>query len=65
MSQAGQAEQDASFYPLRVRELLRDTEDAVVLTFDVPPELGETFGFTQGQYLTLKQVIDGKPIRRS
>ncbi|MGA9572629.1 MAG: 1,2-phenylacetyl-CoA epoxidase subunit PaaE [Lysobacterales bacterium] len=54
-----------SFYPLRVRELARDTDDAVVLTLEVPAELAATFTFIQGQYLTLKQVIDGEEVRRS
>jgi len=53
------------FYPLRVKELHKDTEHAVVLTFDVPAALAETFIFKQGQYLTLNQQIDGKAVRRS
>ena len=53
------------FYPLRVKDLYRDTEDAVVLTFDVPTEQSSTFAFTQGQYLTLKREINGEEIRRS
>lgn len=65
MSRAKPAESNQSFRPLRVRELHRDTDDAVVLTFDVPVDLADTFRFTQGQYLTLKQVIDGSEMRRS
>jgi ring-1,2-phenylacetyl-CoA epoxidase subunit PaaE len=53
------------FYPLRVKELHKDTENAVVVTFDVTAELADTFEFIQGQYLTLNQVIDGEEIRRS
>ena len=37
----------------------------MVLTFDVPAELADTFAFTQGQYLTLSHTIDGEPVRRS
>ena len=54
-----------NFYPLRVKELHKDTDDAVVLTFDVPAELSDTFKFIQGQYLTLNQSIDGEAVRRS
>ena len=54
-----------NFYPLRVKELHKDTENAVVLTFDIPAELSDTFTFIQGQYLTLEQSIDGKAVRRS
>ena len=53
------------FYPLRVKELHKDTEHAVVLTFDVPAELARTFDFKQGQYLTLSQQINGNSVRRS
>lgn len=53
------------FYSLRVNDLHRDTDAAVVVTFDLPDELADKFGFIQGQYLTLNQQIDGKNIRRS
>jgi len=53
------------FYPLQVKGLHKDTENAVVVTFDVPDELADRFGFIQGQYLTLNQKIDGEDVRRS
>ena len=53
------------FHPLRVRAVQRDTEEAVVVSFEVPPELQPVFGFTQGQYLTLRSEIDGQDLRRS
>lgn len=53
------------FHPLRVRSIERDTPEAVIVTFEVPPELREVFGFTQGQYLTLRKEIDGQDLRRS
>lgn len=53
------------FYPLRVKDLHKDTENAVVVTFDVPAEHAEKFTFIQGQYLTLNQQIDGEEVRRS
>ena len=53
------------FHPLRVREVLPDTAEAVVVAFDVPPELREVFSFTQGQYLTLRRDINGADLRRS
>ena len=43
------------FHPLRVREVVPDTAEAVVVAFDVPDQLREVFSFTQGQYLTLAQ----------
>jgi len=53
------------FHPLRVRAIEPDTAEAVIVSFDVPPELRDTFGFTQGQYLTLRKTIDGQDLRRS
>ncbi|BEP63189.1 phenylacetate-CoA oxygenase/reductase subunit PaaK [Variovorax sp. V213] len=53
------------FHPLRVKAVEPDTPEAVVVSFEVPPELREVFGFTQGQYLTLRRDIDGQDLRRS
>ena len=53
------------FHPLRVRSIEPDTAEAVVVSFDVPEELRGVFGFTQGQYLTLRKEIDGQDLRRS
>lgn len=53
------------FQPLTVREVRADTDDAVVVTFDVPASTAEDFRFEPGQYLTLRQTIDGVDVRRS
>ena len=53
------------FHDLRVRRVETDTTEAVIVSFDVPPALREVFGFTQGQYLTLRKQIDGQDLRRS
>ena len=53
------------FHPLRVKSITPDTQEAVVVTFEVPENLREVFGFTQGQYLTLRKEIDGQDLRRS
>ena len=53
------------FHPLRVREIIPDTAEAVVVSFDVPDHLREVFSFTQGQYLTLRKEIEGQDLRRS
>ncbi len=54
-----------TFHPLRVRAIEPDTAEAVIVSFDVPADLREVFGFTQGQYLTLRTDIDGQDLRRS
>ena len=53
------------FHPLRVRRVEPDTAEAVIVSFDIPAELRQTFGFTQGQYLTLRHKVDGQELRRS
>ena len=53
------------FHPLRVRRIEPDTAEAVIVTFEVPPDLRDVFGFTQGQYLTLRREVDGQDLRRS
>jgi ring-1,2-phenylacetyl-CoA epoxidase subunit PaaE len=54
-----------TFHELRVRRVDPDTEEAVIVTFDVPEPLRQVFGFTQGQHLTLKKSVDGQELRRS
>jgi len=53
------------FHPLRVRRIEPDTAEAVIVTFEVPPDLRDVFGFTQGQYLTLRREVEGQDLRRS
>jgi ring-1,2-phenylacetyl-CoA epoxidase subunit PaaE len=53
------------FHELRVKRIEPDTEEAVIVSFDVPEPLREVFGFTQGQYLTLRKTLDGQELRRS
>ncbi len=53
------------FYPLRVREVRRETPDTVSVALEVPEPLRETFCFSAGQYLTLRAYIDGEEVRRS
>ena len=53
------------FHPLRVREVQPDTDEAVIVSFDVPEPLRKTFHFTPGQYLTLRSMVEGEDLRRS
>ena len=53
------------FHPLKVRAIEPDTAEAVIVSFDVPEPLRDVFGFTQGQYLTLRKEIAGEDLRRS
>lgn len=53
------------FHPLTIRDVRRETEDAVSIAFDLPAELAEDFRFHQGQFLTLRTEMDGQEVRRS
>jgi len=53
------------FHPVEVASVARETRDAVVLRFAIPPSLEHAFRFVQGQHLTLRADIDGEDLRRS
>lgn len=53
------------FHRLAVRELRRESADAVSLTFAIPDELTDHYTFAPGQYLTLRTMMDGEEVRRS
>jgi ring-1,2-phenylacetyl-CoA epoxidase subunit PaaE len=52
----------ATFHPLRVAAIDELTDDAVALTFEVPPSLAADFVFTPGQHLNIR---GGDDVRRS
>lgn len=53
------------FYPLRVKDVRRETPDCVSVALEVPSSQAKTFEFTPGQYLTFKHKHEGEEIRRS
>jgi ring-1,2-phenylacetyl-CoA epoxidase subunit PaaE len=55
----------AAFAQLRVADVDRLCDDAVAVTFDVPPELSAEFAFRPGQSLTVRRAVDGRDERRS
>jgi ferredoxin-NADP reductase len=61
----GKAKKPARAVPhdLRVREVVRETPDAVTLRFDHPTSGPLTYA--PGQYYTVTLLIDGKKVRRS
>ena len=56
---------DTNFYSLKVKDVQTDTDQAVVLTFEVPSDLKDTFQYKHGQYLTLKFTFKGNQERRA
>ncbi|RLL67794.1 2Fe-2S iron-sulfur cluster-binding protein [Streptomyces sp. Z26] len=54
------------FHPLRVTAVDHLTDDAVAVTFAVPPALRETYAYTPGQHIALRhRDDDGEEIRRT
>ena len=56
---------EPQFYPLTVTAVEPETDQAIKLSFGVPPELAATFKYRQGQYLTLQARVNEAPLRRS
>ena len=55
----------SSFYKLNIKEVRRETKDAVSILFNVPLEFKDFYRFKAGQYINLKLTLDGKEIRRA
>ena len=53
------------FSKLKVDAIRPETDDAVCVSFAVPDDERARFDFRHGQYLTLRQEIEGEEIRRS
>jgi ring-1,2-phenylacetyl-CoA epoxidase subunit PaaD len=53
------------FHPLRVKSVRPETDEAVVVSFDVPAELAEQFRFTQGPAPDAEGNVAGSEQRRS
>ena len=55
----------AKFFPLKVLDIRKETNDSVVVTLSPPPKAKADFEFIQGQYLTFRREINGEELRRS
>ena len=54
-----------SFLKLIIKEVKRETSDAVSILFNVPEELKPDYKFIAGQYINLKLTLDNQEIRRA
>ena len=54
----------SKFYKLSVKDIQRETDKCVTISFSVPEDLKDKFKFIAGQYLTLKAMINGEEVRR-
>jgi 3-ketosteroid 9alpha-monooxygenase subunit B len=56
-----QPTRDHGFHKVRVREVLRETDDARSFVLDIPPHLSASYAYAPGQFLTFRCWIDGEP----
>jgi 3-ketosteroid 9alpha-monooxygenase subunit B len=54
----------ADFAELTVKDVIRETADAISLVFDVPADWSQQFEYQAGQFVTLRVVVDGEEHRR-
>ncbi|MES2763288.1 MAG: 2Fe-2S iron-sulfur cluster-binding protein [Bacteroidota bacterium] len=55
----------ARFHTLKVKDVRRETADAVSIAFDIPLAIQHEYQFKQGQYITVKLTVNGEELRRS
>ena len=53
-----------SFNNLKILSVEKNTSDSVILSFEIPENLKNTFYFEAGQYITLEKKINDKILRR-
>jgi ring-1,2-phenylacetyl-CoA epoxidase subunit PaaE len=53
------------FHSLQIRDVRRETADAVSVAFEVPEALRDHYRFMPGQFLTLRAALNGGELRRS
>ncbi len=53
------------FHNLSVKEVKRETKNAVSVVFNIPENLRDEFNFLPGQYITLQVNLEGKKVRRA
>ena len=52
------------FTPARVKQVVRETSDAVSLVLDIPEQSKNRFRYAAGQFITVRVTIDGAAHRR-
>lgn len=53
------------FHTLSIKEIIKETNAAVSILFDIPSDLKKIYSFTAGQYVTIRTKINGEEIRRA
>jgi ring-1,2-phenylacetyl-CoA epoxidase subunit PaaE len=55
----------SKFHSLSVQKKVQLTQDAVAVSFNIPPELIADYTYSHGQYITLELEFDGHKYRRA
>ncbi|SNR40128.1 ring-1,2-phenylacetyl-CoA epoxidase subunit PaaE [Lutibacter agarilyticus] len=55
----------AKFHTLTIKEIKKETQNAVSIVFDIPTDLKAEFEFSAGHYITIKKELAGKELRRA
>lgn len=53
------------FYPLKVKDVRRETADCISVALEVPADLQDKFQFVPGQYVTFRKQLGDAELRRS
>ena len=53
------------FHALKIKDVRRETNDAVSIALAIPSELSDKYSYQPGQYVTFRTDIDGEQVRRS
>ena len=53
------------FHPLRIKKIIKETDQCVSVEFEIPEKLKEAFQFKQGQSLTMRTMLNGEEVRRT
>ena len=53
------------FNTLKIKDLRKETDDCVSISFDIPDNLKNDYAYKSGQYLTLRTTINNDDVRRS
>ena len=55
----------STFHSLRIKDIKRETPNAVSIAFEIPDNLKDDFKFIAGQYINLKTHFEGEEIRKA
>ncbi|MCH2215617.1 MAG: FAD-binding oxidoreductase [Flavobacteriales bacterium] len=55
----------AQFHQLKIKNVRQETSECVSISFDIPIDLKSEFQYKQGQYITIKETLNGEELRRS